>query len=148
MIFFIFFCHFCYSWVKADEFHGKYKTNILSWNFSWLFSLLAYLHLLKFRFGTLHFVCGLFALINRVDICVARIEILSFLKYGEVTPCYHILTKPSTVTSRLLRKEVWEQNEMLSRWGFLLVLFINQFPSFLPFYGIRLRMFGLFFFLI
>ena len=45
---------------------------------------LAYLHLLKFRFGTLHFVCGLFALINRVDICVARTETLSFLKYGEV----------------------------------------------------------------
>ena len=97
---------FRYRWVKADEFHGKYKTNILSWNFSWLFSLLAHLNLLKFRFGTLHFICGLFALINRVDICVARIEILNFLKYGEVSPCYHILTKPSAVSLTLLRKEL------------------------------------------
>ena len=114
---------FRYSQVNADEFHGKYKTNILSWNFSWLFSLLAHLHLLKFRFGTLHFICGLFALINRVDICVARIEILSFLKYGEVIPCYHILTKPSTVTLRLLRKELlgteWDVTQIRGFAGFV-----------------------------
>lgn len=125
MIFFfsIFSWGFRYSQVNADEFHGKYKTNILSWNFSWLFSLLAHLHLLKFRFGTLHFICGLFALINRVDICVARIEILSFLKYGEVIPCYHILTKPSTVTLRLLRKELlgteWDVTQIRGFAGFV-----------------------------
>lgn len=74
---------FCYSWAKVDEFQGKYKTNILSWNFSWLFSLLAHLHLLKFKFWALHFVCRLCALINKVDVCVATTEIVS-LKDGEV----------------------------------------------------------------
>lgn len=74
---------FCYSWAKADGFKDKHKTNILTLTFHWFLSHFSPWRLLKFKFWALHFIWGLFPLINKIHECVARIEIPSLTKTQE-----------------------------------------------------------------
>ena len=79
---------------------------------------MAHLRLLKFKFWALHFVCGLFALINKVDVWVATIEIVS-LKDREV-----FLAIRSLRSHQLPLFEIGEVKEMrVFAW------FINQVPK-------------------